>query len=56
MDIQVNPVKKTGLQIWFTSKYKGASGTDLKSELTTKAEVLVQLSSTLCPQGRHLTL
>lgn len=33
MDSQVNPVKKTGLQIWFTSKYKGASGTDLKSLL-----------------------
>lgn len=33
MDSQVNPVKKTGLQIWFTSKYKGASGTDLKSFL-----------------------
>lgn len=27
MDTQVNPVKKTGLQIWFTNKYKGAQGT-----------------------------
>lgn len=33
MDIQVNPVKKKGLQIWFTNKYKGASGADLKSFL-----------------------
>lgn len=47
MDTQVNPVKKTGLQIWFTNKYKGASGTDLKSFLNRTDNKSWILSATL---------